>query len=135
KIAVNNWRTVMKRSAKMAGKRKRVPEVWVVFALLFAAPLHGQSTSNPTVRGVASIGITVSDMDQAVNFYSKVLSFEKVSDTEVVGEDYEHLDGVFGLRERVVRMKLGDEFVQLTEFLAPRGRPITVDSRSNDLWF
>jgi catechol 2,3-dioxygenase-like lactoylglutathione lyase family enzyme len=87
------------------------------------------------VEGVDAIGMTVSDMDRSVDFYSKVLTFEKVSDTEVAGEDYEHLEGVFGLRMRVVRMKLGDEFIELTEYLAPKGRPIPADSRSNDRWF
>jgi len=42
---------------------------------------------------------------------------------------------VFGARVRVVRMKLGDEYVELVQFLAPRGRSIPADSRSNDLWF
>jgi len=87
------------------------------------------------VDGVDAIGITVSDMDRAVDFYSKVLTFEKVSDTEIAGENYEHLEGVFGLRMRVVRMRLGDELIELTEYLAPKGRPIPVDSRSNDRWF
>jgi catechol 2,3-dioxygenase-like lactoylglutathione lyase family enzyme len=32
-------------------------------------------------------------------------------------------------------MRLGGEFIELTEFLAPKGRPIPVDSRSNDRWF
>ncbi|HKP13704.1 MAG TPA: VOC family protein, partial [Blastocatellia bacterium] len=54
---------------------------------------------------------------------------------EVSGEDYEHLEGVFGLRMRIVRMRLGDEFIELTEYLAPRGRAIPVESRSNDRWF
>src|SRR5262244_1988194 len=79
--------------------------------------------------------MTVSDMDASVEFYSKVLSFEKVSDVEVTGEDYERLQGVFGLRMRVVRMRLGDESIELTEYLAPKGRPVPVDSRSNDRWF
>src|SRR5258705_12367999 len=74
-------------------------------------------------------------MDQAVDFYSKVLTFEKVSDVEVAGEAYEHLEGVFGLRMRVVRMRLGDEAIELTEYLAPRGRPAPADSRSHDHWF
>ncbi len=87
------------------------------------------------VDGVDAIGITVSDMDRAVDFYSKVLTFEKVSDAEVTGESYEQLEGVFGLRMRVVRMRLGDEFIELTEYLAPKGRPIPIDSRSNDRWF
>ena len=79
--------------------------------------------------------MTVSDMDRSVEFYSRVLSFEKVSDVEVAGAEYERLQGVFGLRVRVVRMKLGDEVIELTEYLAPRGRPIPPDSRSNDRWF
>ncbi|MBV9608863.1 MAG: VOC family protein, partial [Acidobacteria bacterium] len=33
------------------------------------------------------------------------------------------------------RLRLGDEFIELTEYLAPNGRPIPVDSVSNDLWF
>jgi catechol 2,3-dioxygenase-like lactoylglutathione lyase family enzyme len=74
-------------------------------------------------------------MDRAVEFYARVLTFEKVSDTEITGEDYEHLEGVFGLRIRVVRMRLGDEFIELTEYLAPKGRPLPIDSRSNDRWF
>jgi catechol 2,3-dioxygenase-like lactoylglutathione lyase family enzyme len=36
---------------------------------------------------------------------------------------------------RVVRMCLGDESIELTEYLTPRGRPIPVESRSNDHWF
>ena len=89
----------------------------------------------PVVERVGAIGMTVSDMDASVEFYSKVLSFEKVSDVEVTGEDYERLQGVFGLRMRVVRMRLRDEFIELTEYLTPKGRPVPVDSRSNDRWF
>src|SRR3989454_1158157 len=89
----------------------------------------------PVVEQVGAIGMTVSDMDVSVDFYSKILSFEKVSDVEVTGEDYERFQGVFGLRMRVVRMRLGYEYIELTEYLAPKGRPVPVDSRSNDRWF
>src|SRR5262249_42736326 len=40
-----------------------------------------------------------------------------------------------GLRMHIVRMKLGEEFLELTEYLAPRGRPFPIDTRSNDRWF
>ena len=83
---------------------------------------------------VESIGMTVSDMDRAVEFYS-ALTFQKISDVEVLGEEFEHLEGVFGARMRIVRMQLGNEYLDLTQYLAPPGRPIPVDSRSNDLWF
>ena len=110
------------------------PAVICALLLALAAP-QGFAQHTPLVDGVDAVGITVSDMDRAVNFYSTVLTFEKVSDLEVNGENYEHLEGVFGLRMRVVRMKLGDEYIELTEYLAPKGRPIPVDSRSNDRWF
>ena len=87
------------------------------------------------VTGVDSIGLTVSDLDRSVEFYSKVLSFQKVSEVEVDGPSYEQLFGIFGVRARIARMRLGDEFLELTEFLAPRGRPAPVDARSNDHWF
>ena len=62
---------------------------------------------------VEAVGMTVSDMDRAVEFYS-ALTFQKVSDLEVFGDGFEHLEGVFGARMRIVRMKLGNEFLDLT---------------------
>lgn len=89
----------------------------------------------PLVETIDAVGMTVSDVDRSVCFFSKVLSFEKVSDVEVAGTEYERLQGLFGLRMRVVRMKLGEEFIELTEYLAPRGRPFPLDTHSNDRWF
>jgi catechol 2,3-dioxygenase-like lactoylglutathione lyase family enzyme len=97
--------------------------------------LPAQPSVQPLTTAVDAVGMTVSDMDRAVDFYSHVLSFDKVSDVEVWGDNYEHLEGVFGLRMRVVKMRLGDESIELTEYLTPKGRPIPVDSRSNDRWF
>ncbi|MEE8303913.1 MAG: VOC family protein [Candidatus Tectomicrobia bacterium] len=98
----------------------------------FAADPHA---GKAPVIAVQAVGMTVSNMDRAVAFYTTVLSFETVSDVEVAGADYERLMGVFGLRMRVVRLQLGGEFLELTEYLAPRGRPIPVDSRGHDRWF
>lgn len=94
-----------------------------------------QSTSAAVVRAVDSVGMTVSDMDRSVDFYGRVLSFGKISDIELTGYQYEHLEGVFGARVRIVRMQLGNELVELTEYLAPSGRAAPSDSRSNDRWF
>jgi catechol 2,3-dioxygenase-like lactoylglutathione lyase family enzyme len=87
------------------------------------------------IRAVGPIAITVGDMDRSVDFYNRILTFEKISDTEVAGDDVEHLFGVFGSRIRIVTLKLGSESIELLQFLAPKGRPIPVDSRSNDVWF
>ncbi len=111
-----------------------MPRRILLTLVLFCGGLAGGDRP-PLVAAVDSIGMTVSDLDRSVEFYSKVLSFEKVSEIEVDGSDYEHLEGVFGLRMRSARMRLGDEFIELTEFLAPKGRPAPVDTRANDRWF
>jgi catechol 2,3-dioxygenase-like lactoylglutathione lyase family enzyme len=84
---------------------------------------------------VDTVAITVSDLDRSIDFYSKVLQFQKISEYEVTGEGYEHLEGVFGVRIRAARMRLGTESIELMEYLAPKGRPVPVDSRANDRWF
>jgi len=89
-----------------------------------------------SVMSVAGIGMTVSEMDRSVAFYSDVLTFKKISDVEVDGDEYDRLWGVFGLRARVVRMRLGEQKLELIQFLSPPDiRSIPVPSYSNDLWF
>jgi catechol 2,3-dioxygenase-like lactoylglutathione lyase family enzyme len=107
--------------------------IWILAVI--AAPAPRQAATAPAVTALDSVGITVSDMDRSVDFFSKVLTFEKISDVEVFGAEHERLQGLFGMRARIVRMKLGDESIELTEYLTPKGRPVPVDSRSNDRWF
>ena len=89
----------------------------------------------PGLGGVEAVGITVSDLDRAVDFYTGVLHFQKESEAELDGPEIEHLKGLFGVRVRVARLRLGSEEIELSEYLAPQGRPVPSDSRSNDLWF
>lgn len=93
-----------------------------------------EATFGP-VSAVASVGMTVENMDRSVAFYTDVLSFEKISDVEVSGREYELMQGVFGARMRVVQLRLGGETIELTEYLAPRGRPMPDDVRPNDRVF
>ena len=99
--------------------------------LLVVAPARAQAPA----LGVASVGLTVSDLDRSVAFFRDVLTFEVVGMEEHEGPAHETLEGVFGLHTRVARLELGDETLELTQYLAPEGRPIPVDSRSNDRWF
>jgi catechol 2,3-dioxygenase-like lactoylglutathione lyase family enzyme len=94
-----------------------------------------QAADRVTVQAVAGVSITVSDMDRILEFYTEVLPFRKISDVEVWGSEYEHLQGIFGARMRVVQLQLGNEVIELTDYLTPEGRPIPADSRSNDHWF
>ena len=93
------------------------------------------ATSWSQVISVKQIGITVSDMDRSVAFYHDVLGFKKISDREWSGEKAETLQGLFGVRIRIVRMQLGDEMIELSDYLTPGGRSIPEDMKSNDLYF
>jgi catechol 2,3-dioxygenase-like lactoylglutathione lyase family enzyme len=93
------------------------------------------ASTTPLVSAVEGIGLTVSDADRSIAFFQSVLDFELVSDEEVTGDEYDRRTGVFGVRLRVVRLQLGTEVIELTEFLTPRGRPYPTDTRSNDHWF
>lgn len=109
--------------------------VLVIVALtspLFSAANGGAPLQ---VTAVDVVGLTVSDMDRALTFYTRVLPFAKVSDREFSGRPYELLSGIFGARSRVVKLRLGSEEIELTEFLAPKGRPVPDDVRPNDRLF
>ncbi|TMB06513.1 MAG: VOC family protein, partial [Deltaproteobacteria bacterium] len=83
-------------------------------ALLMLAVAARAWAGRALVQTVDSVGMTVSDMDRSVRFFTDVLGFEPVSDVEVAGDDYERLEGIFG---------------------PPRGRPVPLDARSNDRSF
>ena len=80
----------------------------VFLSLVLFGSVLAAAERAPLVTAVDSIGLTVSDLDRSVEFYSKVLSFEKVSELEVDGPEYERLEGVFGLRMRTARLHLGE---------------------------
>jgi catechol 2,3-dioxygenase-like lactoylglutathione lyase family enzyme len=109
--------------------------LWTTAPDALHATRGGRTADGGSVSAVESIAMVVSDMPRSIAFFRDVLTFEKISDVEVTGDAYERLQGVFGLRLRIVRMKLGDESLDLMQYLAPEGRPVPADSRSNDLWF
>ena len=109
--------------------------VLVLLTLGVPVPRAAADGAPLQVTAVDAIGITVSDLDRALAFYTGVLPFTKVSEREVSGRPYELLSGLFGARSRVARLRLGAEEIELTEFLAPKGRPLPVDIRPNDRLF
>lgn len=125
----------MRNSMNEICSKRGFPLGWLIIGIaVFIALMSGKSFPQ-AVEKIESVGFTVSDMDKAIDFYTRILPFEKISDAEIWGADFEHLSGVFGARTRIVRFKLGSEILELTEYLTPQGRPIPVDSRSNDKWF
>jgi catechol 2,3-dioxygenase-like lactoylglutathione lyase family enzyme len=100
--------------------------------------MSGSASSGAAVVGataVESIGITVADLQRSKTFFQDVLSFTLEEEFESAGREVELLTGVFGARIKTARLRLGQETIELTEFLAPRGRPYPADTRGNDQWF
>jgi catechol 2,3-dioxygenase-like lactoylglutathione lyase family enzyme len=79
--------------------------------------------------------MTVENLDRTVNFYRNVLGFQQVAEHNLAGPEYERLTGLTQANARIARMQLGAEYVDLVEYLNPRGARMPPDSRSNDHWF
>lgn len=98
---------------------------WMVGLLLVWA-----TGSLAAVREVGPILISVGDLAQQIDFYTRVLRFEV---TAGPGPATGEIPG--GQKSRIADLRLGDESIRLCEWLEPRGRAIPVDSRSHDHWF
>jgi catechol 2,3-dioxygenase-like lactoylglutathione lyase family enzyme len=95
----------------------------------------GAQAAQPLVRQITMIGFTVSDLARSIDFFSTVLDFELADRFEVNDREYDALHGVFGANARIAHLRLGEQVLELTQYLTPQGRPIPVPSYSNDLWF
>jgi catechol 2,3-dioxygenase-like lactoylglutathione lyase family enzyme len=87
------------------------------------------------VREIRSFVLTVSDIDRAAAFYESALHFKRIADRVIVDQDYDYLTGVFAARVRNVTLRLGDETIELEQYLAPAGETIPIGGRAHDLWF
>src|SRR5262245_12599038 len=106
-------------------------------ALLLISPHVAQAQDRAAgVERVKTIGFTVTDVERETNFFTNVLQFEKIADFRVVGTEYDALTGVFNSNMRIVQLKLGEQILELTQYVSPpTGRNIPVWSQSNDAWF
>jgi catechol 2,3-dioxygenase-like lactoylglutathione lyase family enzyme len=111
---------------------RRLP---ALLATALVAAAAATASGEAAVQAVGAIGISVADGERSAAFFRDVLDFEPVSDVEVAGPELERLQGVFPARLRAVRMRLGREEIELSQYLAPAGLPVPPDSRGNDLWF
>ncbi|MEH1975694.1 MAG: VOC family protein [Nostoc sp.] len=97
--------------------------------------MNTPNRNNVQVQRIRAIGLTVTNCDRSLDFYTQALLFELVSDITVEGQNYSDLEDVIGAKIRIVTLRLGDELIELMEYLNVEGKPIPRDSQSNDLWF
>ena len=84
---------------------------------------------------VASVTITVDDVEQSIDFYTTILGCAKISDREISGQDIDQLYGLNNVHLRLATLQLGEQTIELTEFITPKGRPIPPNLRSLDRAF
>jgi catechol 2,3-dioxygenase-like lactoylglutathione lyase family enzyme len=118
-------------------QQTRVLRDWLQTVALLAAVclilLAGHAFAG--AREVKGFVLTVSDLDRSVAFFEQALGFRKLGGRTTADRDYDYVTGVFGTRVRTATLRLGDETIELDQYLSPGGKPIPLDSRSNDLWF
>ena len=91
----------MKNSFKVFGTYM----MFFFLGLCFAWP----SSAPAAVQSVGPICMTVSDMNKSVHFYSKVLTFKKISDREL-------------RNAHEVMIRLGQEEIELVQYISPKGQ-------------
>lgn len=105
------------------------------FVLLAIACLLLAGTALARALEIKTIVMTVTDLDRSVAFYERALGFRKVSSGVVADPDFDQLSGLFGARVRRATLALGDETIELEQYLSPAGQETAPDTRANDLWF
>ena len=110
--------------------------IWRVGLLLLLTPvLSAVLAAQTRAVQVGPVVMTVGDMDRSVKFYTRLLTFENQSDVERSGPEIDALYGVANARVRAVDLKLGEESIELLQFIGTAGAPVPPDARSNDLSF
>jgi len=107
----------------------------LVTFVLFLFSVSLTITAQPKVTAIKSIGITVQDMNRSLPFYEKVFHFKLVSNDTIQSEEYSSLVNVKNAVVHLVKLKLGDERIELIDFIYPEGKGYPEDSHSNDFWF
>jgi catechol 2,3-dioxygenase-like lactoylglutathione lyase family enzyme len=104
--------------------------ILILILLIINFYAKAQKVINPVV--------TVSDLDNSLAFYTKILPFELVGIREI---DHVSVAKLFNISEpttkvRIATLKLGEETFELMDFIEKEnGLKIPEDSHSNDLWF
>jgi catechol 2,3-dioxygenase-like lactoylglutathione lyase family enzyme len=108
---------------------------WVGLHFILLSLLFLALPALAEVKEVGPIVLSVANLDRELAFYTNTLRFRLIGEDHAGGAELEKLTGLPGAHTRTATLQLGDELIQLTQFVTPAGRPIPSDSRSFDHWF
>lgn len=86
-------------------------------------------------QGVRSLAIVVSDVDRARDFYTRALGFSVVGDITIEAANCRLLAAAPPSSLRSIAVQLGDEIVELVQYLDFEVGLLPSDSCCHDLWF
>lgn len=84
------------------------------------------------ISGIQHTGIGVKDMDRALAFYRDTLGLKVRFDLEASGEQMETIVGLKGAKARIVMLEVGDQSIELFQYMSPEGKPFPSDHRQCD---
>ena len=96
-----------------------------------------QKPSNKLFLGLDHTAMTVGSTDKGVAFYRDLLGFDVGGVTLNTGKTQEVLDGLFNdtCLVTAVMPELAPPHIEFLDYKTPPGgRPMPIDTRSNDLW-
>lgn len=108
------------------------------FLLIALLLFFNFSVKSQTARNVSEVSMTVSDLSQAVSFYTKILPFKVLASFDIEDTTIRLLYNLpLGeAHTKMVRLGLGEQTLLLQEFPNIKNQnDIPTDSKSNDLWF
>jgi catechol 2,3-dioxygenase-like lactoylglutathione lyase family enzyme len=104
----------------------------LVVALVFILTNNVQAQK---ATRVGAICITVKELAPSLKFYTSVLQFKHIGTEAFYGENHEQLFAKFGIHYKIAHLQLGEEYVDLIDYLTSGGRSIPETQQSNDLAF
>jgi catechol 2,3-dioxygenase-like lactoylglutathione lyase family enzyme len=109
---------------------KKISTIFLGLFFLLSHTLYAQKATK-----VGAICITVKELAPSLKFYTQVLQFKHIGTEDFYGENHEQLFAKFGIHYKIAHLQLGDEYVDLIDYLTSGGRSISETQQSNDLAF
>lgn len=86
------------------------------------------------IRGIHHVAISTGDIDRLIAFYRDVIGMEliKVSGWDAGSEEVDAIVGLQGSSARAAKLKLGNAYLELFQYLTPEGTPQSPGRPVND---
>ncbi|MEM1251900.1 MAG: VOC family protein [Cyanobacteria bacterium P01_H01_bin.21] len=86
-------------------------------------------------QSVSTIALTVADVDRTTSFYTQAFGCIVLFDHVFESDSYSQLGQIAPSSVRMVTLRLGNEYIELIQYLDLESAPVPADSQSHDLWF